>query len=240
MPRSAMLWSAEPVKWTRYVPASPGGMTIRSTFGPRISVTLALACPAPTTRSTAPSAVNRAMTASGSSVSTSRSRSPMVSRRRRSEPACTILRTPGVPSSWATRSSEIAWARLSNSRCGRDSSCSIPSRIRCSVLAEMPFRPRSRPASAAWRRSSSDSTPRPSWTMRTVLGPTPGMRSRSTRLAGISARSRSWSAMWPVVASSTILSPIAWPTPGIGRRSPAAYVEATSNGARAIASAARW
>ena len=130
-----MLWSADPVKWTRYVPASPGGMTIRSTCGPRSSLTAAFACPAPSTRSTTPRPVNLATTASGSSVSTSRSRSPIVSRRRRSEPAWTIRRTPGVPSSCATRSSEIACARWSSSRCGRDSSCSIPSRIRCSVLA---------------------------------------------------------------------------------------------------------
>ena len=38
MPRSRMLWSAEPVKWMRYVPASPGGMTMRSTCGPRRTV----------------------------------------------------------------------------------------------------------------------------------------------------------------------------------------------------------
>ena len=34
-PRSRTLCSFEPVKWIRYVPASPGGMTIRSTCGPR-------------------------------------------------------------------------------------------------------------------------------------------------------------------------------------------------------------
>ena len=28
--------SLDPVKWMRYVPASPGGMTIRSTCGPRM------------------------------------------------------------------------------------------------------------------------------------------------------------------------------------------------------------
>ena len=140
MPRRRMLWSAEPVKWTRYVPASPGGMTIRSTLGPRSSLTAALACPAPSTRSTTPRPAKRLTTASGSSVSTRRSRSPMVSRRRRSEPAWTIRVTPAVPSSWATRSSEIACARLSSNRCGRDSSWAMPSRIRCSVLAEMPLR----------------------------------------------------------------------------------------------------
>ena len=240
MPRRRTLWAAEPVKWTRYVPASPGGMIIRSTCGPRRSVTAAFARPAPRTRSTAPSCVKRSTTISGRSVSTSRSRSPTVSRRRRSEPAWTMRVTPGVPSSWATRSSDSRWASSSRRRCGRESSWAIPSRIRCSVPAPIPFSPRSSPAWAARRRSSSVSIPSASWTTRTVLGPTPGICSSSTRLAGISASSRSWKAMWPVVASSVILSLIACPTPGIGRRSPDAYADATSNGARAMASAARW
>ena len=45
-----------------------------------------------------------------------------------------------------------------------------------------PCRPRRWPASAARRRSSRLSMPRPSQTRRTVFGPTPGIRSSSTRL----------------------------------------------------------
>ena len=222
MPRRRTLCAAEPVKWTRYVPASPGGITIRSTCGPPASLTAAFAFPAPMTPSTAGRPTKRSMTVSGASVSTRRSRSPTVSRRRRSDPAWTILATPGASASCATSASEMAWARSSSMRCGREARSVMPSRIRCSVPAEMPRRPRRWPASAARRRSSMLSMPRPSQTRRTVLGPTPGMRSRSTTLGGISARSRSWRAMWPVVAISTILSPMAWPTPAIGRRSPAA------------------
>ena len=40
--RSRTLCSLEPVKWMRYVPASPGGMTMRSACGPRSSRTAAL------------------------------------------------------------------------------------------------------------------------------------------------------------------------------------------------------
>ena len=46
--------------------------------------------------------------------------------------------------------------------------------------------------------------------------------------------------MCPVVASSVILSAMAWPTPAMGRRSPPAYASATLKGAFAMASAARW
>ena len=119
MPRSRMLWSAEPVKWMRYVPASPGGMTMRSTCGPRRTVTAAFACPAPRTWSTTPRCVNRSTTVFASAVSTSRSRSPIDSRRRRSEPAWTIRVTPGTPRSCSARSSLAACARWMRSRRGR-------------------------------------------------------------------------------------------------------------------------
>ena len=52
----------------------------------------------------------------------------------------------------------------------------MPSRMRCSVPAEIPRRPRSLPASAAWRRSSSVSTPRPCHTALDGLRPDTGHR----------------------------------------------------------------
>ena len=72
----------------RYVPASPGGMTIRSTCGPRSSRTAALCPPRLTTWSTTPERGEpRRSAPAASSVSASRSRSPIVSRLRRNEPA---------------------------------------------------------------------------------------------------------------------------------------------------------
>ena len=94
--------SFEPVKWMRYVPASPGGIDIRSTCGPRNSRTADLWPPRPITSSTTPRLVNRSIRAAGSSVSASRSRSPIVSLRRRNEPAGSIERRPGAPSRPAT------------------------------------------------------------------------------------------------------------------------------------------
>ena len=57
--RSRTLCSLDPVKWIRYVPASPGGITMRSTCGPRMRRTAALCDPAFTMWSTVPSRVNR-------------------------------------------------------------------------------------------------------------------------------------------------------------------------------------
>ena len=51
----------------------------------------------------------------------------------------------------------------------------MPASTACSVFADMPFRPRSVPPSAARRRSSSVSTPSSSWSCLTVRGPTPGI-----------------------------------------------------------------
>ena len=49
-----------------------------------------------------------------------------------------------------------------------------------------------RPLSAAWPQVVERSRCRaPSWSWRTVLGPSPGIRSSSTRLGGTSARSLS-------------------------------------------------
>ena len=118
-----------------------------------------LVVPRPITSSTTPRLANRSMSAAASSVSASRSRSPIVSRRRRNEPAGSIERRPGAPSRPATIVLISSSAFGSSSRrAGRLSSASIPARICCSVFAEMPLRPRSVPASAAWRRSSSVST----------------------------------------------------------------------------------
>ena len=55
------------------------------------------------------------------------------------------VRTPGRPSRCATSSSTISRASWRRSRRSRDSSPAIPSRISCSVRAERPRRPRSRP-----------------------------------------------------------------------------------------------
>ena len=90
--RSRTLCSLEPVKWIRYVPASPGGMTIRSTCGPRISRTAALYPPRLTTESTSPNLVKRVdQRRPARSVSARRSRSPIDSCRRRYEPAGSML-----------------------------------------------------------------------------------------------------------------------------------------------------
>ena len=66
------------------------GMAIRSTCGPRISRTADFWVPRLITRSTMPSEVKAAISAPGSLVSASRSRSPIDSRRRRNDPAGSI------------------------------------------------------------------------------------------------------------------------------------------------------
>ena len=154
---------------------------------------------------------------SGRSVSTSRSRSPIVSspapERARLDRSGRRRRRAARS---ATRSSRCAWARWISSRRGGVSSFSMPSRIRCSVLAEMPLSSAGVRLGRLQLLEGRDPEPLPE--MRTVLGPTPGIRSSSTRLAGISAAE-------PLVVrpcgrsstSSTILSLIASPTPGIGR-----------------------
>jgi hypothetical protein len=57
--------------------------------------------------------------------------------------------------------------------------------------------------------------PRRSQRSFTVFGPRPGIASTSVNVGGTSACSRSKKASRPVVASSAILSEIAFPTPAI-------------------------
>ena len=78
--RSRTLCSAEPVKWTRYVPALPSGMVMTSTCGPRSSWTVVRVAAARGAVAADPLDPRRrraacSMAAAGSSVSTSRSMS---------------------------------------------------------------------------------------------------------------------------------------------------------------------
>ena len=70
-----------------------------------------------------------------------------------------------------------------------------------------------RPSSTAWRRSSSEVTPRFSCSARTRFGPSPGMRVISTRPAGIRARSLSADGIVPPSSSASIFSAIVSPDP---------------------------
>ena len=103
-----------------------------------------------------------------------------------SRPARSRLR-PGVSVRASTRPRIVASARWRSIRCGADSRRAMPSRISCSVCADRPLSSRSRPASAAWRRSSIDSMPSSARSGGRSCGPRPGIRSSSTRPGGTSA-----------------------------------------------------
>ena len=134
--RSRTLCAAEPVKWTRYEPRRPGGAVMMSSCGPSRSARLARDVPCVTGSAvlSSPScgrdASSRAIVPAGSSVSTSRSRSPTVSVPRRVEPAIVAERTVGTASASATRRSASACASPINTRRdGRRWCCSSDSTI---------------------------------------------------------------------------------------------------------------
>ena len=193
IPRSAMLWSRLPVKCTRCVPHDRGGHTMRSTRGPSRRTMLDLSVPGREDLLDLGRASRRAMTAGGSSTAARMSRSPIVARRRRSDPAGEIRRTPGTSRSASIRLPTRASASCSRRRVSvlRRSIRPIPSSTFCSVRAERPLTSRSWPASAAARSPRASRSRARRAEARTVFGPTPGTRSMSSRPSGTWARSRS-------------------------------------------------
>ena len=107
-------------------------------------------------------------------------------------PAVTV-RTPGyVSMSIASRSATSRASAMCIRVGGRVSSSAMPSRMRCSVLAEMPLTSRSRPSRAAVSRSASVATPSARHRSPAVRGPMPGTLSRVTSDGGTLASSCSW------------------------------------------------
>jgi hypothetical protein len=152
---------------------------------------LVLSVPAATTLSTSRSRSSAAITAGASSTAASRSMSPIVGRRRRSDPAASMRRTPRA---WRSRSmmpptsASASWISI---RSYVRSIRAMPSRMFASARSERPFTRRRRPSSAAARSASTESMPSSTWSRRTVFGPTPGIFRMSSRPSGTSARSRS-------------------------------------------------
>ena len=165
---------------------------MRSTCGPRPPSSTAALCAAAVDDRRRPrrGVANRSTTAAGSSVSASRSRSPIVSRRRRYEPAGTIRRDAGQRRRGCATSPSTIVAAPGGGAAGaaRDSSRAMPSRISCSVRAESPRRPRSRPASAAARRSSSVAIPSSCTAGGRSSGPSPGTGAGRGGVGGNSAQ----------------------------------------------------
>ena len=165
---------------------------------------LDLSMPAATTLSTSRRPSRAAMTAGGSSTAASRSRSPIVGCRRRSDPAASIRRTPRASRSRSMRPATSASASWMSSRscvrarCGRcRRGCSV------SVRSERPFTWRSRPSSAAARSASTRvdpeldveqshglAAPRPGCAGSRAGRPGPGRAAARSTRAGRSPRAR--------------------------------------------------
>ena len=198
MPRSLVWCALEPVKWCRAVAQSSGGMARRSTCMPLARTTLHLVSPLPSTCLTPGNATNRSITATGSRVATSTSRSATVSRQRRAEPPSSSRSTAGLP----RRNARISWPTTSAStkRClfRREAACEMPSKIFCSVFSPKPLTARTRPASHAAFSSATVEMPRASCNAFAFLGPKLGSFTSSTIPAGSSLRSLSSAAQLPV------------------------------------------
>ncbi len=165
---------------------------MRSICGPSRRTMLDLSIPADRTRSTLGNPSSAAITAAGSSTAARRSRSPIVARRRRREPAGSMRTTPGTRSSCSMSKAASRSASWSSRRPLPWPRRAMPCRMLCSVRSEMPFTPRSAPVSAAARSAATESMPSSVWSSRTVRGPTPGTARISSRLAGTWSRSRWW------------------------------------------------
>ena len=209
----------------RYVPASPGGMTIRSTCGPRMQpdrgLVAALVDDRGRRRRAPVNALDQRRRRRRSRRGGRGRRSTRL--RRRNEPAGSIERDAGRAReavddrrSGASRPCPAASGR------GRSSSRAMPSRMSASVFADSPRRLAQAAALGGLRagRRSSRCRARRGAGGRSS-GPSPGIRSSSTRL-GRDLRPRA-ARRRPSGRSSrarAILSLMASPTPGDPRRRP--------------------
>ncbi len=212
----------------------------RSTARPEWVTALAPASPELPTTSMASSSVKAFDRAAGSLDAATMSRSLTVSARRRALPASSTRSAAGCSRRAATISSPTTRALESTIRSfGRPSAPAANAAMTfSSALSPKPGTSLSRPSSAALRRSSSELTPRLSWSSLTRLGPRPGMRVISTRPAGILAFSLSAEGIEPVSSSASIFSAMVLPTPDSSSTRPERAISSTDTPESRIAFAA--
>ena len=144
------------------------------------------------------------------------SRSRKVSRPRRTLPAPDTSTAAGCARSASTTSRTTG--RPTPRRPRRSGSGPNPfasaSRMRSSLFAPSPWRPRTRCCSAACRSSSSVVTPSSRQILAAVFGPSPGSRRNWRTSAGTSALRFSSADIEPVSVISTIFASIVAPIPG--------------------------
>ena len=135
--RKMTLWSLLPVKYNRAAPQFMAGTTRRSTCNPLFNRTLDLVSPDTSTLATNGCAQKNCITGAGSSVATSKSISPMVSRPLRMLPAYSAWVTPLMAPSCETNVCAIGMASPKRTRSLAVSKKAIFSEIFCNVLAPM-------------------------------------------------------------------------------------------------------
>jgi hypothetical protein len=164
------------------------------------------------------SAVNTADTSEGRSAATSRSRSPIVSRCRRMDPAAMAWTTPGTFASGASMRRASASASPSGHRPAASRwnviACKIRCSLRCPKCGSVECGPRRPPA-----RDHAACAHRARHRARVRFGPMPSMAVRSRMSTGVRLRRRSSSAILPVESIAAMRS--AMPLPIAGRASSA-------------------
>ena len=180
---------------------------------PSLSRIEAFVSPEASTLVTPGACVNVSISGAGSSQVASRSMSPMVSHPRRSDPAYSILLTPGRLPSSSSSSSASGKAMPMDVRSAACSANSSESLILAIVLAPMRGSAASVPSSMP-RASPARSTMSVSRQSRpTVLGPRPEMSSSPMSPGGISLRRVSNSSIVPASHHWRIFSALLLPMP---------------------------
>ncbi len=147
--RVRMLCALDPVKYWSPAPHESGGSTRRSTWSPSPVRTDVFFVPRAITSAASGSSHSAAMNGPDFRAATRMSRSPTVSRIRRSDPAYAHRRHPVTSCSAPTISSAVSSATDSGTRAPACRSSSIPCRMLSCVFSPNPLRSASRSASIA-------------------------------------------------------------------------------------------
>jgi hypothetical protein len=153
------------------------------------------------------------MTAAASSLATTKSASPAVSRQRRSDPASSSRSTAGWRDRYAPSGSTSSSASTRRTRSSRRSQRSIPSTIFCCVFGPNPLTSVSRPSAQAAFSATTLSIPIACHSCWIFFRLSPGTSASSSAPGGRSLRSRSSCSERPVDQISAIVAASAGPIP---------------------------